>query len=120
MAILLLISIWSWQPYILPYQEGWQLVLCVLLLLFFRQELAHYPTKLRVAMFSDEGQWQWLDSQQVCKVTVRSRFTSKLLWLQLEPVLVKDKQVYWLWVARDSVSDTNYRRLCRMIKRIRR
>lgn len=119
MAILLMISVWSWQPYILPYQAGWQLLLSVLLLLLFVREFRRYPNQSRCAMLSDDGQWQWLDNQQVCQVTGHSRVTAYVLWLQLKPVLATGEQCYWLWVAKDSVSDSSYRRLCRVVKRIR-
>jgi hypothetical protein len=115
---LLVLSLFSWQQDTFVYQLWVQvfsaLVLMLLALRAFGE--AHRDNRLFVVVITEQGEWLYVEhaEQSSWQISERSRISSEVLWLHIEPKIAGSK-ARWLWVFNDQVSEQDYRRLCRCI-----
>lgn len=108
---------WLWQPDIHEYQYIVQFTLsavfCFRIFVEYNKKCVSY-----IVSVSEKGDWQWLDAESdiAYVVSSQSRISSFMLWLNLTSK-INPNQSRWYWVHKDSVSEQDYRRLCRIIRR---
>lgn len=119
-VVLVVISIWAWQPGIFAWQAQLQAVLtaAVILLGGWQWHKIRSQQRNRIAAVSEQGDWLYLDddSDQLLQISRSSRVSGPLIWLNLHPRTdgpVRGESRQWLF--RDQVGDDNFRRLCRIV-----
>ncbi|MDF2177991.1 hypothetical protein P2G88_06975 [Aliiglaciecola sp. CAU 1673] len=114
---LLLGAILLWQPQVWHWQSfaQWGLALAVVLSAITS---AFRKTRTRVFNLDEQGHWLYLDEEgQPLQIDPDSRISPLMLWICLRPRFSHQPK-QWFWLFRDAVSETDYRRLCRIIRRI--
>ena len=90
----------------------------VLLLLLAVQALckAHRHNRAFTVLVSEQGEWLYVQraEQSSWQLSRRSRISSEVLWLYIEPKIAGSKP-HWLWLFNDQMNEQDYRRLCRCI-----
>jgi hypothetical protein len=115
---LLLLSLFSWQQDTFAYQLWVQVTSALVLMLLAFRALGETrrDNRLFVVVITEQGEWLYVDrsEQSSWRLTGRSRISSQVLWLHLEPKIAGSKP-RWVWVFNDQVNEQDYRRLCRCI-----
>jgi hypothetical protein len=113
--IILLVSIWLWQPNLLPYQIVFQILFSFLLVfLYFQHNKRYQSQQFCPITLNEKGQWIELTQHQSSwQITQSSRMTRVLLFVHLQSAL--SQQHKWILIFNDQVTDADYRRLCRAI-----
>lgn len=112
--VLFVWSVWLWQKQVIPYQIVVQILLSFVLLLWFGQKIV-LRTSQKIISLKESGQLFWLQpaDETPWDVSSKSLFNRYLLWLVLENSLMNKQQTFL--VFKDSVSDENWRHLCRVV-----
>lgn len=116
---LLIISVWLWQPGVIPYQWWWQLALSGLLLLVGGKQLKSVPS-CQIVTYDEDGRWIWLSPPDALQwqITQGSKFAFFIVWLRLNNVVTEQQKVIILF--QDSMPDTDFRHLRRIVMRVNR
>lgn len=116
---LLLYAVFCWQPQVWPWQTAVQTGLTLLLLLSAIVRLRQ-PQRHQAFSVNEQGHWLFLDKpDEPLQIQSDSKHTALMLWIHLTPRLGKGAGK-WCWIFRDAVPDADYRRLCRIIRRLSR
>lgn len=114
--VLILLSVWLWQPDSFSYQQAVQWSLSLLCAVSLTRWLSRTPAE-RIFTVSEEGDWQWgLPGQTERLLAPQSRVTAWVLLICLQDKL-SGSVAERLMLFRDQLSEQNYRRLCRIILR---
>ena len=113
--VVLLTSVFAWQPHSLRYQLLLQFILGSLLTIYCisiwrKREHAKFVVQVSYLDARQDANW-WIGEQ--------SKMLGSLLWVQRIPLLQRHQpqkaSIRWSWIFKDSVSEKDYRRLCRCI-----
>lgn len=113
---LFLLSVWSWQEDALPYQTLIQVLLSLVLLAWFGLQIFRVDED-KIMLLSETGTITWLQPEDDTpwEISSKSRFNAWLHWLVLQnPLLQKQQRML---IFRDSVSNSNWRHLCRVVSK---
>ncbi len=114
--VLILLSIWLWQPHSFSYQQFVQWALSLLCGVSLIRWLIRPPAEY-IFSVSEEGDWQWGQPDQPPRLLApQSRVTGWVLLICLQDKL-SGATAERLLLFRDQLSEQNYRRLCRIILR---
>jgi hypothetical protein len=114
---ILTLTVVCWQPEIFKFEFLLQsLVVCLVLISFFKTPLIDYHRTHNPVIFSERGEWTEtnIDDQISWKITDKSRVSIFLVFIHLvSPVNYRNSK--WRLVYKDQVDERDYRRLCRAI-----
>nr|WP_162558570.1 protein YgfX [Saliniradius amylolyticus] len=112
-------SVWLWQPYIFTGQAWAQLGVSLFLL---AAGWCIYPRgeKTQRLWLDEKGQIQWpeavTEGQAGWQITSDSRVMLGIIWLTLRNPGTSRRR--WLTLYKDSLSEADFRRICRQVRRI--
>jgi hypothetical protein len=119
--VVLSASVIAWQPNIVHYQLLLQLLFWMAVSVYCVKKWRKVDRSAWVVQVSYQGEWNYLDGREEANwwIGEDSKMLDGLLWVQLIPLLQrtqsKASSVRWCWIFKDSVSERDYRRLCRCI-----
>lgn len=119
--VVLLTSVFAWQPHSLRYQFLLQFILGSLITVYCISMWRKREHSKFVVQVSYEGEWNYLDARQDANwwIGEQSKMLGSLIWVQRIPLLQRHQpqkaSIRWSWIFKDSVSEKDYRRLCRCI-----
>lgn len=114
---ILVCSVFSWQPNVIPNQISVQAVIVAATSFFiFRGIRQNFKRQSPIVIFSQQGQWLEINGLQQTswQVTKGSRVTSLVLFLHLVSSIDLKKSKRSL-IFKDQINERDYRRLCRTI-----
>ncbi|XOV78461.1 MAG: protein YgfX [Aestuariibacter sp.] len=115
---LIVMSLLSWQEQVIPMQALVQTLLAFTFLLYLTSYQGRPTGPINVELESD-GQWRFLQEQQLTRqwqIDRNSRITPWLVWVSLTEKLSHEKRI--CLVFRDAVPETQFRAICRVIRRL--
>lgn len=118
LELLLVISVWLWDPNWFPHQIWVQIALTMLLLIHGWQSIINRLQAPVVFSMYQDGRWLYLsdspDGNRAIQwqMSQHSRFTDWLVWIHLKGL----GRSHWFWIFRDEVGDEEYRRICLAVK----
>lgn len=115
MLLLFIGSIWLWKANVLQYQVFIQILLLLVLVAYFVPKIvSRHPTQIMLLHGSGRILWLYPEDELTWEITNNSRSTSWWHWLVLDNSLLKKQRR--VIIFRDSVSEGDWRLLCRVIK----
>lgn len=117
LLLVFLASVWSWDSGVFPYQIAAQLLLSVIIVVYFIPKIMVQQPR-QVLLLHEDGTLTFLQpaSDIAWRITKQSRFNGYWHWIALkENVLNADKHFL---LFKDSVSDENWRHLCRVVNQV--
>lgn len=118
-ATLLIVSVWMWQRNVLPFQLWLQFALSTVLVIAAVKRLQK-ASGTQIMTYDEEGRWAWLhptDSSQ-WQIKRGSKVAFFMIWLRLKNVVTEQERVITLF--QDSMPDSDFRHLRRIVMRINR
>jgi hypothetical protein len=127
--LILYLSVWAWQPEVLPFQWAIQSLFSLLLIYFGYVKFVEYKKRISSPItFTEQGQWLELiavtglgvsnecgeEAQTSWLISHKSRITSLFLFVHVISALNPNRSK-WITIYKDQVSEQNYRRLCRAV-----
>ncbi|WP_299075559.1 protein YgfX [uncultured Paraglaciecola sp.] len=115
--VVLVVSVFIWQPNIFPFQIVLQVIAVIILSFFVFKEILHSIKKTQApAILSEQGEWLEVKghNQTSWKLTDKSRISSLLLFIHLVST-VNARHSKWRLVYKDQVTERDFRRLCRAV-----
>lgn len=127
--LILSLSVWTWQPEVLPFQWAIQSLFSVLLIYFGYAKFVDNKKHISPSItFTEQGQWLELigrtelgglkecgeEAQTSWLISHKSRITSLFLFVHVISALNPNRSK-WVTIYKDQVSEHNYRRLCRAV-----
>ncbi|MEP4889873.1 MAG: protein YgfX [Aliiglaciecola sp.] len=116
----LIMTFWLWKESVIPGQLLLQSGCSLLTLIFglgwiFKLKQKYSPS---VMSLTPTGEVNWLQGAHhgYCKLSHQSKICGAFICLFFEKT-VFDNQPRFLWLAKDQVSEQDFRRLCRIILR---
>ncbi|MCC2604761.1 protein YgfX [Planctobacterium marinum] len=115
--LLMVASVWSWKSDIFVYQQWIQSLFTLCLGLYFWPKLCQKDQE-QIFQVDEDGRVIWLQPQSDIswQISSRSRFNGWWHWLVLESPMTSPRQHRMLF--KDSVSDADWRHLCRIVNQI--
>ncbi len=114
-------SVFAWQPNVVRYQLLLQIAVWLAISVYCTKKWRKIDRSAWVVQVSYQGEWNFLDARQDANwwIGEESKMLDGLLWVQLIPLLQRTQprasSARWCWIFKDSVSERDYRRLCRCI-----